>query len=403
MTFRKSLLIAAVLVAGLLFLLPVLRQTYSPAVGGYGAYYRLRAAYLHAGQKIGFNVVVGCGVRVTSYRGGDSASVDIVGFDPAFFVKATDDGGAILIDVPEACGGQTTANGRVPKDLLPAVVWFDDKKDLTFGTGYVSEDAYQSPKSKLQFLGASIEPVTRQEWKAFQSANAQNLIDPGLYTGAVLPPQPKTDKERLDNFWNRKKISEWYPWIHCYGYSKVRIDDADVRAKLRAVWPAGHPQFWAPSKPQLSEIYHFINNATKVDGGTPWRETTFDEIASGYPTRTGGGYIPRNGYPRKAVKIYPRRAEDGIPWWSRSIANATTIYRDVETAGGDNAGFVYCYFWAKGLANKWLPGYPEQRFELRIDGEIMQSLEPKNYGSRDVPEMFFERDEYIYRDFRSFL
>src|SRR5262249_47256499 len=153
-----------------------------------------------------------CGVRVTVY-GDQSSSYDSL-FDPRFFVKATRDGGAILLDTPNACAGETTDDGRVPKDFLPATVWFDKASDFTLGTAYLSEDAFENPRSRLKFLGAAIHKATLADWDAFQPAFAQNLLStkPFMY-GTPAPP----DSEIAANLWNKVKLAQWLPVVQCYG------------------------------------------------------------------------------------------------------------------------------------------------------------------------------------------
>jgi hypothetical protein len=148
-----------------LTLAPWLYPTVSSWFRDDGVFFRLKASYLRGSERIDFDIVVGCNVRVTAYKDGEE-SYDAVR-DPLFFVKATQDGGALLQIVPNACLGQTTQNRDVPKDFLPGAIWFESKDDFSFGIGYVTEDAFESPRSKLKFLGATITKASRREWEAF--------------------------------------------------------------------------------------------------------------------------------------------------------------------------------------------------------------------------------------------
>src|SRR5262249_30241117 len=108
---------AAVAYAASLLLLalasPSYADSFTKSVNEHAYFFRLTAKYTHGDEAIDFDIVVGCGVRVTVY-GDQSSSYDSL-FDPRFFVKATRDGGAILLDTPNACAGETTDDGRVPK------------------------------------------------------------------------------------------------------------------------------------------------------------------------------------------------------------------------------------------------------------------------------------------------
>jgi hypothetical protein len=106
-------------------------------------FYRLLSSYMHGNERVDFDIVVGCSIRATDYQDNEH-SFDAVR-DPLIFAKATEDGGAIMQIVSNACEGETTENGLVPQDFLPGVVWFDKKSDLSFGIGYVSEDAFSNP------------------------------------------------------------------------------------------------------------------------------------------------------------------------------------------------------------------------------------------------------------------
>src|SRR5688572_12212882 len=77
-----------------------------------GVFYRLVSEYEHNGGAVDFDIVVGCNVKVTSYGDGGS-SFDAFRY-PSVFAKKTKDGGELWQLVPDACQGQTTANGRVP-------------------------------------------------------------------------------------------------------------------------------------------------------------------------------------------------------------------------------------------------------------------------------------------------
>lgn len=124
-------------------------------------FFRLISKCQHGDETVDFDIIVGCGVRVTSYISGgssyDSARAPVV------YAKATRDGGAIWQLVPHACKGQTTENGQVPSDFLPGAIWFDSKDDFSLGIGYLTERAFNSPQSKLRFLGASIAEATRAD------------------------------------------------------------------------------------------------------------------------------------------------------------------------------------------------------------------------------------------------
>lgn len=365
-------------------------------------FYRLIAHYEHDGQVIDFNLVVGCNVRVTRYGDGDR-SYDAFR-DPVVYAKSTTDGGAIWQMVPNACQGETTANGQVPADLLPGAIWFESKDDYSLGVAYVTEDAYENSKSQLRFLGASIQAATRDEWVAFQPTARLNLVNPRVFS--VLAPWP--DEEEVQaHLWDKAKLSQW--WLSsftCSGAQRYRLSDDGARETLREFWPDSRPRFWMPSREVSKEIEQrlSLNSEVLVDHGRK-KDVLFlgHSRAEGFPTRTKGGML-RSGKPWSMLPpvIFPMRADDGIPWADPKLSSARDIYRDIDLAGGENKGFAYCYsiLFGRGAAGDLhIPNYNSRTFRARVDGQPIAGDELDDTSPSRRPRMFFEADEYFYRRF----
>jgi hypothetical protein len=362
-------------------------------------FFRLTAKYLHGKEAVDFDIVVGCGVRVTVY-GDESSSYDSL-FDPRFFVKATHDGGAALLSAPNACNGETTENGDVPVDLLPATVWFDKAGDFTLGTAYLSEDAYENPDAKLKFLGASIHKATRADWYAFQPTFAKNLLStkPFMF-GTLAPP----DTEISANLWNKSKLALWLPVFRCYGVRRYHLSDPAARELLRKYWPADKPRFWMPSSAiteQLRPKFYGLNGSKgPYINGFPYKDYVVHYVAKGWPTRAKGGIFYKGALP---TEIYPFRADDGLPWLEPTLATADVIYRDVDMKQGTNKGFAYCYAWLRyqagtSLFTHHLPDYFKRHFQTRVDGVPIQVGSAPFTATPDIPYLFFENDEYFYQE-----
>lgn len=114
-------------------------------------YYRFKANFAYKGEPLDFDIVVGCNVRITTYKDNDR-TVD-VGVAPMAFGLKMKDGHGVVIRPPQACKGETTENGNVPRDLLPLVVTYENAEAPWSGIAYASEDAYESPLSELKFFG----------------------------------------------------------------------------------------------------------------------------------------------------------------------------------------------------------------------------------------------------------
>jgi hypothetical protein len=311
-------------------------------------FYRLLAKYQHGDEIVDFDVVVGCAVRVTRWGNGDK-SYDAFR-DPVAYVKATQDGGAVLQMVPSACRGETTANREVPDDFLPGALWFERADDLSFGIAYVTEDAFESPRSKLKFLGASIVPATRAEYIAFEPIAAKNLIDPRPFFAFLPLPTIEEFREHLGD---SQALTKIWPGLGCDAVLRLHLTDPAERAVVAEYWPESKPRYWMPTKQQLEEIRKRIGIYTRVtaDGrkASAYSKLNYN-VANGFPTNAQGGVLgsKHRSWDKLPPTVFPIRRDEGIPWVTRDYPTATTLYRDVELAGGENRGFAYCYAWVPG-------------------------------------------------------
>ncbi len=181
-------------------------------------YYRVKVGLSHKGAPIDFDVVVGCGARVSS-DGYSGASVDILGWYPFVYARAISGGHAVLLRTSvdgvseigeEPCRGGTSTDGSgdyrrphapaVAADWLPIMVWYDRADDLSHGLAYVTRDAYEAPDAQLEFHGATVEHATRTDFERFLATAPENLMPryladnlcctiPGRYeTAGQVPP-----------------------------------------------------------------------------------------------------------------------------------------------------------------------------------------------------------------------
>jgi len=403
---HKTLALTAVVIAILLGwqfwpdILRVAAPDFVKSQEARGVYFRLLAKYRHGGEIINFDIVAGCGVRVTRY--GDGSSSYDASLDPRIFAKATRDGGAIWQIVPSACLRETTANGKVPKDFLPGAVWFDSKDDFSFGVAYVTEDAFENPKSKLEFLGASILAATREEWKAFQPEAKENLINPKRFGRGVYQPTPE---EIAANLWNREVLANWRPITQCYLVQRYQITDETAIAAIQEYRPDSQPRFWTLPDDRLKALEQRIFSRDR--GGVEVRgfpsSSYFDfgtHSANAFPTRARGGMLySGNPWDQLPAEIYPIRMGDGIPWLTPDLASANPIYSDVDLDRGANRGFAYCYRRLSPLDSfheAHFPGYRQRNFVTRVDGVpiLMETEADRHFIDR--PRMFFEGDDTYY-------
>ncbi len=365
-------------------------------VEDHSVFYRLLAKYQHGDEMIDFNIVVGCGVRVTRY--GDGAESFDALRDPVVFARVTEEGHAVMQMVPDACLGQTTENGEVPDDFLPGVLWFEHANDFSLGIAYVTEDAFENAQSRLRFLGSSIHSATREEWLAFQPEAARNLFDPRPLSAFFRIPKAEEVKRNLGN---SRELARIWPSLGCYFVQRIHISDPAARAAVRAYWPSEKPRFWSPDGKDLKTINKAIHlYSDLVSDGLPVKHYQRLNYAGGhgFATRAQGGVIgsEHRAWDRLPATIFPLQHDEGIPWLTPAYLTSEILYRRVDLAQGQNKGLAYCY---SQIVGDWLgvPAYLNGQFRSLVDGEpIVGAANDTRTPPRSAPWPFFENDEYFY-------
>jgi hypothetical protein len=366
-----------------------------------GTYFRLKVKFAYKGEPQDFDIVVGCNVRQTNYK--DNSRTVEVGMIPQVFGRRMSDGKAVVIRPPQACRGETTANGWAQPDLLPIIIVYDDADTLAFGTAYLSEDAYESPLSELKFGGATIEKSTATEFGEFRSTQ-QNVVTHRIYhrqlKEATLP--------------GAKDIPRWGDI--CVGYVRYRLPE-DISALVRAQWPEEKPRYWIMGDGEAqTKIFGTLSLSKRVQSDTDdapirsWHELAASADSTvadlGLATRRGGGQIfPRRGS-RFPPAFYPDTDGWGpLPWPRDPIAAAKHIFLgnsriqiNVDYRSGAMRGFGDCrrdVAQYESFANPTFGKYGDRPASNRIDGQEISISRPRNSDSA-----FFERDEFLFRIFQ---
>lgn len=375
-------------------------------------YYRLKVKLAYKGEPQDFDIVVGCNVREIFYKEGGSTYE--AGLIPTVFGRRMSDGNGLVARPPNACRGETTANGRVQPDLLPLVVVYDNADALDFGIAYLSEDAYESPLSVLKFGGATIEKATRAEFDKFRRTQA-NLVTRELYhstTGAYRELK-------------LTKVDGRFAYA-CVAYGRFRIPEA-ARAIVRSHWPETQPRYWQPdtyevqSKLEAAVMprHYTYPDTYKIETDRPgdvprstlsFRPGSDEPVDFGLPTRTGGGQVfeKRGGAPRA---YYPAANDYRMDQWPRDrgewpayiAERANFADVDIEFREGLARGFGYCFASRLGVPDPdSLKVEQSKRIVGRIDGQgIVSKRQP--LGPSTMPSRIFERDEYMFAFVRIYL
>jgi hypothetical protein len=375
-----------------------------------GTYYRLKVDLTYKDEPQHFDIVVGCNVLQINYKDGDRTRE--VGLIPSAFGRRMSDGRGLVVRPPQACNGETTANQRIPPDLLPLIVVYDEAETLAFGTAYLSDDAYANPMSVLKFGSATIERADRAEFDQFRREQP-NLVKRSSYHAASGPsalaarglPPPDTPMG-----------------TGCKGYARFRLFGAE-KDQARALWPAERPQYWHPttSDEQFAIDPNIYNRPMQTDrAGAPLhpRYAMMPGIDvgiadSGMPRRNPVAWIQNRPV---QLSYYPDVGPwIALPWPSNAAARAEELFggehaeANVDFRNGATRGFGYCSptlsEFPVGVEYKDSLDAPYTQLvrkptRNRVDGIDVISLPPRaELRGPGAPAVIVERDEFILKYF----
>jgi hypothetical protein len=352
-----------------------------------GYYYRFKASYTYKGEPLDFDIVVGCNVSVTTYKDNDR-TVEI-GIAPMVFGLKMKDGHGVVVQPPEACQGETSDNGRVPKTLQPLVVTYESADAPWIGLAYVSEDAYESPISELKFFGATISRATREDWQEWRRTEApKNFV-----TYELLGVNEKNIYDHL----------RWKPGYRamgsvCRGFSWVRLPEP-VREAIRPYWPSSKPNYWYRNR-DVEEAFRNAGNFNGYQYQNPKPGVLFEghRLYSyfGLPTsKPEVKFLSKDSavgalYPAKTDLSFNRLDDSGeLP--AEIKAKLKKGFAEVSV-DPQLKGFAYC-----DTAQPNIDGVPSavsviQPLANRINGEPINEELQRNSNNFDHA---FERDEFV--------
>ncbi len=252
MTVRRVLLTLTVVVliggtlgtiAGLKGILP---WSFTRKVEDRARYYRLKVDLHYRGTPVHFDIVVGIGTTITTYKDG-GRSMGPVALTPFAYGLRMPDNKAVVVKLPELWQGETTANGGVPPDMIPFIAVYPDADRPAEGIGYGTEDAYESPLSELKFGKAEVLAATRAEWEAWRAIHAGwNIIKPEMLhwtlgvRGSGKPIEP----------------GKIYFGGFCYAAARHRLSE-EARVAITPFWRERDSEYWAETieAPPCADIH----------------------------------------------------------------------------------------------------------------------------------------------------
>ncbi|WP_156648537.1 hypothetical protein [Methylobacterium sp. Leaf108] len=216
-------------------------------------YFRLVVDLTFDKAPVTVDVVVACGQHRTQSRahGGTNETLGMSAYvyavrlpgDHAVKVRTVGVPGA-----PNPCSGDTTANGRVPKNWLPLVVWYERADELAHGLGYADQDAYASPIARLGFRGARVETANAEDFERFLQTGPKNLVPPYLSQGMCcqgIPFLSQGEPVPPEYLARPEKAWRFAGTARCRGVRRVRLSESQ-RETIRALWPKERPDRWQP-------------------------------------------------------------------------------------------------------------------------------------------------------------
>jgi hypothetical protein len=373
-------------------------QTYSKDAG---YFYRFKAGFevKDTGERLDFDYVVACNIRLTRWR--DGGLSDDTTFSPRVMVKATAGGHAVMLKTLNECSGLTSEDDDVPPDVLPIAVWFDSVEDLSNGLAYVSEDAYDSPRGKLRFHGARVERATRADWEAWRKAEADQYVQRGALPGPWGYDYPGDDQ--------RRGLVRYVST--CNGYRRLKLPEV-IRAKIRPFWPSERPRFWAPPNEAGSRINTLLNDGSVAEppGVSGWIRR-FGTPSSGSGVESSGVPVRSGRWVQRRPHVPSRWPTENYPFLQPPMISADPMQAPAPTAPADVYvhkldfrdgalnGFAACHVVGgpDRLIDPVDPGWKRKAHVLMVDDQPVRRIEG-GFGLLR-PAFMFERDEYVFIQF----
>lgn len=278
-----------------------------PDEGGF--FYRLQASYIYkpTGEPVEVDYVVGCNVEVQHNK--YSGPTYRARRTPEFIHLPAPEGSAIGIRSSDICSDVKFERGLVPDDFMPMTIFYDSADDLSFGWGYTTEDAWESEKSKLRLVDASITQSTYDEWKTWREKAAKDYQQIGVIPGpwGIEPSRWRYEAaqklvERYGGDFRRYEAGS------CVGYVRIPAPK-EVIDKIFALAPEGTGRYWVPPTENIKAINQIIKAAGPVFGeGRKFNDYTAiaDVFGAGGINRRNSGFVV-NAKSHYSIKAMPEQ------------------------------------------------------------------------------------------------
>jgi hypothetical protein len=400
-------------------------MSFTKSYSANAVFYRVKTLLKSGDEDLVFDVVVGCDAQVTTYKDGDSET--FAKQYPMLYALPTKDGHAVQVSLPDGCfHNESTANGMFPTDYLIPVVWFEHADDLSLGYLYMTEDAYDGPRSKLKYLGTTVTRVKAAEFDAWlKTEEPKNLIKHAALPWDRLTPDLSQYRDALLN--DPKSMWKYTAVEQCHVVQRIKLSP-EMKAYIQSVKPKTAGEYWMISPDLDLEIYktiyavminHMNKNVSTIDWSNPLisaiKDKPFDgrelndygggggRLSEGLPRKNGSGYIRGNpkawDNPRLAPErkfpsdVYPLISSEGLPWLKDEGFKHDFVIWSAAFNDQSWKGFAGCYNYFDSL-NFGLPARNKMKGFFEIDGQRIQ--QPFGPPAEDVYQHYiFDDDGYV--------
>jgi hypothetical protein len=359
---------------------------------------------------------VTCSAHITTYA--DNSNSYDVGLTPNVYGRRMGDGQAVVVRPPDACHGETTDNGQVPKNFMPVIIVYDDANTMAFGKAYISDDAYNGPLSEMTFEGATITASNQTNFETFRKDGPKNAVTREMWWSR--------QDENIDA---KQGLKHFYPTFgEVCEYRKKFTTPERVKARLRASSSFRQNEYWSPlSQDEENKTYGLFTRAemnlkekilvTTETDAEPRYLTHYQPSNADYAINRGDFKSQLSSTKfwtgRSAAPVYPTAsnfASDKFPAelskWAETMERLKTLpghYTDVQ--GGKYRGFAYCYSepFPAGWNLDWMGKIAAVSGFDVVDGRQIFTIPLVNknviYGSGKRPIFFGDQYLFEFGDF----
>jgi hypothetical protein len=355
-----------------------------------GRFFKVDVKLSYKGEPHPISFVVGCKVHGVKYA--DNSTSRDVGLIPNLYGHRMKDGQAVVVRPPDACDGETSANGEVPPSFMPVIIVYDNADTLDFGKAYVSDDAYDGPLAELKFESATITASDRAAWEEFRKRGPKNVVT-------------------REQWWSRQApdviaaqgLKQVFPVIgeSCHFAIRRQVPD-DVKSILRASPVFSPDGYWAPTGEEEAELFyrkplvdkrmdiHFWSNDLGVSvkpqsGGFGWASPDY-----GVTRRDGNPGIAQKGsfrqhlppvtaYPASSILALKNWPSDRTQWPAMAKSLKNSLRYTVHVEDGKQRGFAYCWNVAAFTVQDAGDSDPFPAYDA-VDGERVHTIPPLHTG-----------------------